>query len=126
MRNRGMGTPAAPSMLGKATGVIFAHRPANIVMTHEYKRGDQFVYRLVAGEHLLVALRGDRVAPLFVLTPTAAQLWEQLAVWRSAEFLVEHLTLSFDVEASRASADVNEFLEQLSSLGAVEQREINT
>lgn len=96
---------------------------SSVRMAREFLRGDRFVYRLVAGEHLLVALRGDRVAPLFVLTPTAARLWEQLATWQSADALIHLLTTHYEVDSTRASTDVRDFLEQLTSLGALESRE---
>jgi hypothetical protein len=92
-------------------------------MTAEFKRGDRFVYRHIAGEHLLVALHHDRVAPLFTFSPTAASLWHELADWSSAERLTEHLVDQYDVSREDALRDVMSFLEQLSSLNALETRE---
>lgn len=93
-------------------------------MTAEFKRGDRFVYRHIAGEHLLVALHQDRAAPLFTFSPTGASLWHELADWRSAERLTEHLLDQYDVSREDALRDVMEFLEQLSSLNALETREV--
>ena len=91
-------------------------------MTVQYERSDAFVYRHVAGEHLLLALKRDRTAPMFMLTPTAGFLWEQLAGWTSAAELVERLVAHFDVSADVASRDVEDFLQQLRQLGAVSVR----
>ena len=92
-------------------------------MTAEFRRGERFIYRHVAGEHLLVALHRDRSAPLFAFTPTAAAIWEHLVDWRTvsalADFLVEH----FEVSREQATGDVNDFLEQLGSLGAIDTRD---
>jgi hypothetical protein len=105
-------------------GFIFAHCPPSLgSMTAEFKRGDRFVYRHIAGEHLLVALHHDRVAPLFTFSPTAASLWHELADWSSAERLTEHLVDQYDVSREDALRDVMNFLEQLSSLNALDTRE---
>ncbi|HZO18999.1 MAG TPA: PqqD family protein [Gemmatimonadaceae bacterium] len=93
-------------------------------MTAEFKRGDRFVYRHIAGEHLLVALHQDRVAPLFTFSPTGASLWRELGEWSSVERLTEHLVNRYDVSREDAARDVMAFLEQLSSLNALETREV--
>jgi hypothetical protein len=113
--------PLEPAIIG----FIFAHTPPSFgSMTAEFKRGDRFVYRHIAGEHLLVALHQDRAAPLFTFSPTGASLWHELADWSSAERLTEHLVDQYDVSREDASRDVTDFLEQLSSLNALETREV--
>jgi len=92
-------------------------------MSVQYRRGDNHVYRVIAGEHLLVALHGDSPEPLFALTATAAVLWEALATWTPASSLVGALVESFEVDPGRAEADVADFLEQLQSVGALRDRE---
>jgi hypothetical protein len=93
-------------------------------MTSEYRHGDRHVYRHVAGEHLLIAIHRDTVAPMFAFTPTAAALWRLLDAWSTEDALVGRLLERFDVTPERAAADVAEFLEQLRSIGALEQREM--
>ena len=88
-------------------------------MTVQYERTDGFVYRRVAGEHLLVALKRDRTAPMFMLTATGGFLWEQLARPTSLDALVQQVVAHFEVTENVASADVAAFLQQLQSLGAV-------
>jgi hypothetical protein len=92
-------------------------------MTTEYQRGDTHVYRRVAGEHLLIALHRDRVAPMFAFTPTAAAVWERLERWSTRDDLVEHVLEHFDVSREVAEADVAGFLDQLQTIGAVNVRE---
>ena len=85
-----------------------------------HRRGDRHVYRNIAGEHLLISIRGDSEAPMFALTPSGALLWKTLADWTTQERLVELVLEEYDVAADRASADVEEFLEQLRQLRALE------
>lgn len=92
-------------------------------MSTEYRRGDRHVYRNVAGEHLLIALHRDTVAPMFALTPTAAALWESLDTWTTQERLVHALRTRYDVSAEEAERDVEDYLRQLAEIGAVESRE---
>ena len=90
----------------------------------QYLRRDDFVHRHVAGEHLLVALRRDRSAPLFMLTVTGAHLWERLAGWSTPAELAAALVERFEVSSEIAAADVAAFLAQLRELGAVDVREV--
>ena len=89
-----------------------------------HRRGDRHVYRLIAGEHLLISIRGDSEASMFALTPSGAVLWKRLADWTTREELVALMLEEYDVTAERASADVDEFLEQLRQLRALES-EVN-
>lgn len=81
------------------------------------------MYRNVAGEHLLIALHRDAVAPMFAFTPTAATLWGRMDGWTTREHLVAALCEGYDVTADEAERDVAEFLKQLADIGAVEERE---
>jgi hypothetical protein len=61
---------------------------------------------------------------LFTFSPTGARLWHELADWSSAERLTEHLVDQYDVSREDALRDVMDFLDQLSSLNALETREV--
>lgn len=91
----------------------------------EYRRRDNYVYRLTVGEHLLVALHARSDEPLYALTPTGAQLWERLAQWASVEQLADSLVTEYEVAIDDARQDVRDFLDQLASLNAVESRGAN-
>lgn len=97
-----------------------------MTVTTQYKRGGRHVYRHVAGEHMLVSIHRDTIAPLFSLTATAAAIWQALADWTSADALADAITRDYEVERPEAMADVAEFLEQLRQIGALEQREAET
>lgn len=92
----------------------------------EVKRGERHVYRYIAGEHLLVALQRTRSVPLFALTESGAELWKHLGEWTTGAALAEHLVGHFDVDLDAAAADVEGFLNQLESIGALEMRERDT
>lgn len=96
-----------------------------MTVTTQYRRGDRHVYRHVAGEHMLVSIHRDTVAPLFSLTATGAVIWQALADWTSADALVEAITRDFAVERDEAGADVTEFLGQLRQIGALVEREVD-
>ena len=95
------------------------------VDTVEYRRRDNYVYRLTVGEHLLVSLHARRDEPLYALTPTGALLWQRLADWHTVDQLAEALVGEYDVAFDNAREDVREFLEQLDSLKAVETRGVS-
>jgi hypothetical protein len=95
-----------------------------MTVTTQYRRGDRHVYRHVAGEHMLVAIHRDTIAPLFSMTVTGAAIWQALAEWASTDALVDALTRDFEVGRAEADADVAEFLEQLRQIGAVVEREV--
>lgn len=86
----------------------------------QYRRDDRHVYRHIAGEHLLIAIHRDAVAPMFAFSPTAASLWEQLEAWVTPLGLTDHLVDHFEVDRERAEHDVGEFVEQLLSVGALQ------
>lgn len=93
-------------------------------MTVEYRRGANYVYRPIVGEHILVALHNAKTAdPFYALTPTGAELWEELSEWRSEQQLTRRLTEKYEVSAEQAAQDVVEFLDQLEALHALERRE---
>jgi len=103
-------------------GISLAHS-SELFMGFEYQRGKDHVYRLIAGEHLLVALRRDVVSPLFAFTDSGAVLWARLSNWVSQDLLVDELTQRFEVESDVARVDVVQFLDQLRSVGALLTRE---
>jgi hypothetical protein len=94
-------------------------------MPTEYLRSDRHVYRCVAGEHLLIALHRESAEPMFAFTHTAAELWSALDRWTTADALATRLASHFDVSTSQALADVTEFIEQLRSIGAIQERALS-
>jgi hypothetical protein len=85
-----------------------------------FRHADRHVYRNIAGEHLLVSIRGGSDAPIYGLTPSGAVLWKRLDDWASRDALADALVAAYDVTRERALADVDEFLDQLRELRALE------
>ncbi len=92
-------------------------------MPTEFRASDRHVYRLIAGEHLLMDLQSKNPFPYFALTPTAALLWGSLKEWTEADALAVQLRERYELPPEKAAADVEEFLSQLDSIGAVQRRE---
>lgn len=87
-----------------------------------WRRAAGVVTRRVAGELVLVPVAGvgqARDTRFFVLNETAERLWSLLETPRSPEDLARHLTYEFEVDASRARADVDAFLADLDAQGAI-------
>lgn len=89
----------------------------------QFIRDAAFVYRFVGGEHLLLALKRGRRAPMFMLTATGAYVWELLATWRSQDELARGIVERFVVAEDTARLDVMAFLDQLRSMDAITVRE---
>jgi coenzyme PQQ synthesis protein D (PqqD) len=71
-------------------------------------------WREVDGEVLALDLRRSTY---LATNPAGAVLWKSLAAGTSREGLIERLTEEFDVDESRAAADVDDFLGWLVSQG---------
>jgi len=95
-------------------------------MTVEYQRSDRYVYRHVAGEHLLISLQRTTVTPMCTLTVTGAEVWIGLADWMTRDALVDMLTAAFEVDRVQADDDVDEFLRQLGDMNALNTREADS
>lgn len=90
-------------------------------MSARYRRTSRQVYRLIAGEHLLVDMHAKSDVPFYALTASGALLWQALEEGRTEDELASVLRARYDVPLDRALTDVREFLEQLEALGAVER-----
>ena len=87
--------------------------------TERFRRCVRFVYRHIAGEHLLIDLHSKARVPDFLLTPTAAAIWDCLADWATLDEPAKNLTTRFEVGEVEAMTDVSEFLTQLESMGGL-------
>lgn len=87
--------------------------------SERFRRSDRFVYRHIAGEHLLIDLHSKARVPYFLLTPTAVAIWHRLAEWATLDELAAGLTQAFEVDRQEAVSDVSGFLTQLESMGGL-------
>jgi len=88
-----------------------------------FARSKHMVGRKIGGEYVLVPIvsRGADLDSVFCLNRVAAFVWERLDGQRSGAQIVRELAEHFEVDESRAAEDYEEFLEQLLSIGAVEE-----
>src|SRR5947207_7121769 len=61
---------------------------------------------------------------MLTLNPSGSIIWQQLSDGRSPEQITSHLASEFGISREQASADVNEFLEQLEAQHLIESGEI--
>ena len=86
------------------------------------RRSQHVVSRQVAGETLLIPIRG-RLADMqriFAIDPVAAYVWDLLAEPRALDDVVERVTAAFEVTVADARRDVGEFLDSLAAAGLIE------
>ena len=60
---------------------------------------------------------------MLTLNPSGSIIWQQLSDGRSPEQITSHLASEFGISREQASADVNEFLEQLEAQHLIESAE---
>lgn len=74
-----------------------------------------FLIRQVAGENLAIPSgeSAHRLSGLMVLNGSGKFLFELLQTERSAQYLIDAMMKEYDVDASTAQADVEEFLDIL-------------
>ena len=62
---------------------------------------------------------------MLTLNPIGSIIWQQLNDGRAPEQIATRLATEFDVPQEQASADVNEFLEQLEAQHLIESSEVS-
>jgi len=88
-----------------------------------YQRNPSFVYRNIAGESILVPIR-QHVADLqsiYVLNSVGAFIWNDLDGQRNVQQIKQALLDTFDVSDEAGEADMIAFLDQLMSIGAIQE-----
>ncbi len=80
-----------------------------------FKKKEDFVSRTIAGEMILVPLRGTLtdMQKIFSLNPVAGFIWEKLDGQKSIAELRDEVLAAFDVEEKQAISDIREFITQL-------------
>ena len=80
-----------------------------------FRKHERVVTRQIAGETLLVPVRGKLVdmQKIFSLDPVAAFVWEHLDGSRTLADVRDAVLDAFDVEQERAEADIQEFVAEL-------------
>ena len=68
-------------------------------------------------------LMNSKGGSMLTLNPSGSIIWQQLSDGRSPEQITSHLASEFGISREQASADVNEFLEQLEAQHLIESGE---
>ena len=87
-----------------------------------YVRAGSVVSRVIAGETLIVPVRGGvgDLASIYSLNPVASSIWNTIAQPCSAERIVERITEEFAGAVPQVEHDVQLFLDEMQSAGLVE------
>jgi hypothetical protein len=86
-----------------------------------FRRGEQIVCRKVAGETLLVPVRGKlaNMQQIFSLDPVAEYIWQELDGEKDLEDIQRGLLDTFDVKKEQAERDILEFIDELMEAGLI-------
>src|SRR5438309_11733508 len=87
-----------------------------------YIRSQSVVSRVVAGETLIVPVRGrvGDLASIYSFNGTGSLIWQLLDAPRSLAGLIDAVEREFDVEQQQAQRDVKQFLNDMRSVGLVD------
>lgn len=80
-----------------------------------YKKNDRIVARKVAGETILVPVKGDiaDMQKIFSLNKVGSFIWDMIDGKRSLKDIREELISKFNVDEGVAEADLREFIREL-------------
>ena len=80
-----------------------------------YRKREEIVSREIAGETILVPIRGKLVdmQRIFSVNSVGAHIWQQLDGERSLAAIRENVLNAFEVQRDRADADIQEFVGEL-------------
>jgi hypothetical protein len=91
------------------------------ILSTVFRRLPDIVPREIAGETLLVPVRGElaQMKQIFVLNPVAEHIWHNLDGSRSAESIVSDVVKDFEIDEETARSDLLEFLAELEEAGLI-------
>jgi Coenzyme PQQ synthesis protein D (PqqD) len=91
------------------------------ILTAIFSRQPDVVPRAIAGETILVPVRGElaRLQQIFVLNPVGEHIWHQLDGSRAFGAILQSLVEAFDIDDADARSDLLEFLAELEDAGLI-------
>jgi len=87
-----------------------------------YRRNDNFVFRRIEGETILVPIR-DNVGDLdciYSLNPVGALVWEHLDGSHDLDAIKKRIAAEYDVSDNDVQADLLSFIDEMKTIAAVE------
>ena len=91
------------------------------LVARRYEKDPTVVYREIAGEAILVPIRRNvaDMESVYTLDSVGADIWNLIDGDRTLPDILDTLLGEYDVEADVLSRDLDEFIEQLESVGAI-------
>ena len=90
-------------------------KASNDMWNKVFKKNEQVVSREIAGERLLVPIRGKLadMQSIFVLNPIAEYIWQHLDGGHTLEEICDGILSRFKVGKEEAESDLMEFIDRL-------------
>ena len=90
-------------------------------MGPRYRKNEDVIARQIAGETLLVPIRGDLagIQRIFALDKVAEYIWQQLDAETTLEAIRDGVLANFDVSMEQAEADIEGFIAELLEAGLI-------
>lgn len=109
---------------GEFSNQIDSH-PAESRLEQVFIRSKAVVSRRIAGETLIVPVRGKvgDLASIYSFNATGSLLWQTLETPQAVGALIDAVQAEYAVESEQAERDVKQFLKDTVSVGLVEERE---
>jgi hypothetical protein len=91
------------------------------VVARRFAKDPSVVYREIAGEAILVPIQRNaaEMQSIYTLDSVGADIWKLIDGERDLGDILDALLGQYEVEASVLSKDLDEFIEQLASVGAI-------
>ena len=91
------------------------------MVARRYVKDSSVVYREIAGEAILVPIHQNAadMQSIYTLDSVGADIWKLIDGERDVGDILDALLGEYEVEASVLSKDLDEFFEQLASVGAI-------
>lgn len=95
---------------------------ANVGREERFVRSESVVARVVAGETLIVPVRGKvgDLASIYSFNGTGTLIWKLLETPKSVEELATAIAQEYEVEPAQAERDVTDFVGEMKAVGLVE------
>jgi len=89
-----------------------------------YMRGKDIISRDIAGETILVPIRGNLadMQYIFTLNPVGLFIWEQLEGKKNLAAILESLLEHFEASREQATTDMLEFIDKVVETGLVTEK----
>jgi len=92
--------------------------------TARFQRNPDFIHRKIVDESVLVPIHKDiaDMNAIYVLNEVGDFIWEHLETPATGEELVKGISEVFDADPDMIEADLDRFLDELLSIGAVRRQ----